>query len=88
MLSLAFLGLVGSALAFWAWFTETQRCQLGRLAWTFLAPVLGIVFGLVLTGERPGRWTVSGMVLVLALLWTVVRAPAVPDDDDGVRHPR
>ena len=77
VLSLAFLGLVGSALAFWAWFAEAQRCQLGQLAaWTFLAPVFGIGFGLVLTGERPGRWTVVGMVLVLASLWTVVRAPA------------
>ena len=76
-MSLAFLGLVGSALAFWAWFTEAQRCQLGQLAaWTFLAPVFGIGFGLVLTGERPGRWTVVGMVLVLASLWTVVHAPA------------
>ena len=77
VLSLAFLGLIGSALAFWAWFTEAQRCQLGQLAaWTLLAPVFAIGFGVVLTGERPGRWTVVGMVLVLASLWTVVRAPA------------
>jgi probable blue pigment (indigoidine) exporter len=76
VMSLAFLGLVGSALAFWAWFTETLRCPLGRLAaWTFLTPVFGIVFALVLTGERPAGWTAAGMVIVLGSLWAVVRAP-------------
>ncbi len=76
-LLLAFLALVGSAWAFWAWFTETQRCALGQLAaWTFLTPVFGIALGLVLTGERPGGWTSAGMVLILASLWTVVRSPA------------
>jgi len=77
LLSLAFLALVGTALAFWAWFTETLRCPLGQLAaWTFLTPVFGIAFGLVLTGERPAGWTAAGLVLVLASLWAVVRAPA------------
>jgi probable blue pigment (indigoidine) exporter len=77
VLSLAFLALVGSALAFWAWFTETLRCPLGQLAaWTFLTPVFGIAFGLLLTGERPGGWTAAGMALVLASLWAVVRSPA------------
>jgi probable blue pigment (indigoidine) exporter len=76
VLALAFLALIGTALAFWAWFTETMRCPLGELAaWTFLTPVFGIALGLVLTGERPGGWTAAGMVLVLASLWTVVRAP-------------
>ena len=76
VLSLAFLALIGSALAFWAWFTETLRSPLGQLAaWTFLAPVFGIIFGLLLTSERPGGWTLAGMALVLASLWTAVRSP-------------
>lgn len=83
VLSLAFLAVVGSALAFWAWFTETLRSPLGQLAaWAFLAPVFGIVFGMVFAGERPASWTVAGLVLVLASLWSVVRssppAPAGP----------
>lgn len=78
-LSLAFLALVGTALAFWAWFSEAVRCPLGQLAaWTFLTPVFGIGFGVLLTSEYPGRWAVAGMVLILASLWIVVRSPAAP----------
>ena len=72
--ALGFLALIGTALAFWAWFTETMRCPLGKVAaWTFLTPVFGVVLGLVFTGERPSGWTAAGMVLVLVSLWTVVR---------------
>lgn len=76
-LSLLFLALIGTALAFWAWFTEALRCPLGQLAaWTFLTPVFGIAFGVLLTSERPGGWTLVGLVLVLVSLWASVRAPA------------
>ena len=76
-LSLGFLGLVGTALAFWAWFTETLRCSLGPLAaWTFLAPVFGVAFGVLLTRERPDGWAAAGIVVVLGSLWVAVRAPA------------
>lgn len=74
--SLAFLALVGTALTFWAWFTETLRCQLGPLAaWTFLTPVFGIALGVVLVGERPTAWMAVGVLLVLASLWVVLRSP-------------
>lgn len=83
--SLLFLALIGTAAAFWAWFTETLRRPLGLLsAWTFLAPVFGITFGLVLTGDRPERWTTAGLVLVLASMWFVVR-PASPKATPGVQ---
>ena len=76
VLSLAFLALIGTALAFWAWFTETLRCPLGQLAaWTFLTPVFGVAFGVLLTSEYPGRWATAGMALVLASLWAAVRSP-------------
>jgi drug/metabolite transporter (DMT)-like permease len=78
--SLAFLALVGTALTFWAWFTETLRCPLGPLAaWTFLTPVFGIALGVVLAGERPTAWTEVGVLLVLASLWVVLSSP---DTDD------
>lgn len=76
VVALAFLALIGSALAFWAWFTETMRCPLGHLAaWTFLTPVFGIAFALLFTDERPDGWAAAGMLLVIASLWTVVRSP-------------
>ena len=76
VLALAFLSLVGTALAFWAWFTEALRCPLGQLAaWTFLTPVFGVAFGVILTSEYPGRWAAAGIVLVLASLWASVRSP-------------
>ncbi len=78
-LSVLFLALIGTALAFWAWFTEVLRCPLGQVAaWTFLTPVFGIAFVVLLTNERPGGWTAFGLVLVLASLWAAVRAP-VPE---------
>lgn len=74
--SLAFLSLVGTALAFWAWFTETQRCELGPLAaWTFLTPVFGLGFGVVLAGESVAGWTAAGLAVVLASLWLVLASP-------------
>jgi probable blue pigment (indigoidine) exporter len=80
VLSLSFLALVGTALAFWAWFTETLRCPLSRLAaWTFLTPLFGVGFGALLTREYPGIWVATGMVLVLASLWTTVRSPVEED---------
>ncbi|WP_229023005.1 DMT family transporter [Actinomarinicola tropica] len=72
--SLAFLALVGTALAYWAWFTETLRCPLGSLAaWTFLTPVFGVGFGVLLTNESPDPWVATGVVLVLASLWVSVQ---------------
>lgn len=64
--ALAFLGLVGTAAAFLAWFVEAQRCALASLTtWTFLVPVFGLLLGIAVLGERPDGWTVSGIALVL-----------------------
>ena len=74
LLALGFLSIVGTALTFWAWFREAQRCRLTELAaWTFLTPVFGLGFGLVLAGERPSAWTAVGVAIVLASLAAVVR---------------
>jgi drug/metabolite transporter (DMT)-like permease len=73
-LALAFLALVGTAAAFVAWFTETQRASLTQLAaWTFLVPVVGIALAAIVLGEQPAGWTAAGVILVLFSLWFVLR---------------
>ena len=80
VLVLAFLSLVGTALAFWAWFVETLRSPLGQLAaWTFLTPVFGIAFGALLTSEYPDGWATAGIALVLVSLWIAVRSARAPE---------
>jgi probable blue pigment (indigoidine) exporter len=71
---LAFLSLVGSAAAFVAWFTETQRSRLDVLsAWTFLTPVVGIVLAAMVLGERASGWTGAGLAAVLVAMGAVLR---------------
>lgn len=70
---LAFLSLIGTAAAFVPWFTETQRTSLTQLAaWTFLVPLVGIVLAAIVLGERPARWTATGVGLVFVSLWFVI----------------
>lgn len=63
---LVFLGVVATAATTLAWFVETQRCPLSALTpWMFLVPIFGLLIGFVVLGERPGVWTLTGIVLVL-----------------------
>ena len=83
VITLAFLGIVGTAAAYWAWFVETLRSPLSSLtAWTFLTPVFGVLFGYLLTSERLGRWTSVGIVLVLTSLAVALRHPTKPASAD------
>jgi drug/metabolite transporter (DMT)-like permease len=73
---LGFLALIGTAVAFLAWFTEVRRSPLGQVAaWTFFVPVFGVAFGLLIVGERPHGWTLVGLSLVLVSMWVVIHAP-------------
>lgn len=71
---LSFLGLVATAATTLAWFVEAQRCPLSALTpWMFIVPVFGLVLGIALLGERPGGWTVAGVVLVLLSMRVALR---------------
>jgi len=75
--ALAFLGLIGTAAAFLAWFIEAQRCALASLTtWTFLVPVFGLLLGIAVLGERPDGWTVSGIALVLLSMRVALDRPS------------
>lgn len=71
---LTFLGLVATAGTTLAWFVEAQRRPLSTLTpWLFLVPIVGLVLGVVLLGERPGGWTVAGVALVLLSMRIALR---------------
>ena len=83
---LTFLALVGTALAFWVWFVEALRSPLAPLAaWTFLTPLFGIGFAYVAGADKPGGWTVAGLVLVLVALWAILRGDSSSPPDPAAR---
>lgn len=82
---LAFLGLIATAATTLAWFVETQRCPLSALTpWMFLVPVFGLLIGLVVLGERPDVWTVTGVVLVLVSMRVALTKHSVPGAGPGL----
>lgn len=84
---LAFLGLVATAATTLAWFVETRRCALSSLTpWMFLVPAFGLLTGIVVLGERPDIWTVTGVALVLVNMWVALRHHGVAGAGPGHLH--
>jgi drug/metabolite transporter (DMT)-like permease len=64
---LAYLGLIGTALALSVWYWLIQREPVGRLSlFLFLVPVLGLGLAIVTFGESIGPREILGVGLVLA----------------------
>lgn len=79
---LAFLGVLGTAAVYVAWFKEARRCPLYRLtAWTFAVPLFGLILSVVIEGERPTVWTAGGLSVVLLSMFLVLfgRGGHAPD---------
>jgi drug/metabolite transporter (DMT)-like permease len=71
------LAIFGTALPFWLWFTSLERVELNRAnAFTFLVPILGLVIGASLFGERLDVIQAAGIVLVIAGIALVQRGMA------------
>ncbi|MDA8267726.1 MAG: DMT family transporter [Actinomycetota bacterium] len=82
--ALGFLAIPGTAVVYVVWFHEARRCPLYRLAaWTFAVPAFGLVLAVLIEGERPSAWTTTGLAIVLAALWLVLRGdkPTRPGHD-------
>jgi len=77
VLVLVSLAVLGSSLAFWLWFEVLEWVSLNRAnAFTFLAPIFGLMIGATFFGERFGTVHVVGVVLVLGGILLVQRSAA------------
>jgi len=74
ILGVTYMGLVSTAICYWAWFYGLRRVRPGSLApLLFIQPVVGTLLAVWIRGERPGAATVVGGALVLCGVATVVR---------------
>ena len=65
----AFLGLLGSSLAYTLWTQLLKRHSANRVApFSLGVPVVGLTAGLWLLGEQVSRWQWAGIVFVIAAL--------------------
>jgi drug/metabolite transporter (DMT)-like permease len=78
-LSLAFMGVLGTAIAY-TWFFDGVKAIGPARAAVFinLVPVVAITLGVALLGERLDLSMVAGAALVISGVWIINRAPAVP----------
>lgn len=75
--SLLGLALLGTATAYWLWFTLLRRIPLSRCnAFTFLTPVIGLALGITFFGENVGVATLAGLLLTVAGILLVERGEA------------
>ncbi|WP_404384335.1 EamA family transporter [Knoellia locipacati] len=86
-LALAYLGLIGSGVAYVAWFKGLESMSTGAVAVIgLLNPVAGTLLGVVLLGEPFGAVHLLGMALVLGSV--VLAQPQVHGAFPKVRHAR
>ncbi len=74
VLGAVYMGLISTAVCYWAWFFGLRRVRPGSLApLLFIQPVVGTLLAVWIRGERPGAATLLGGALVLGGVATVVR---------------
>ena len=78
-LSLAFMGVLGTAIAYIWFFDGVKAIGPARSAvFINLVPVVAITLGVLLLGERLDVSMVTGAALVVSGVWIINRAPALP----------
>ena len=82
-LSLAYLAVAGTVLAFAGFLTLQQRLGPGRAASIGVAvPVVALAVSTALEGFRPGGWTLAGALLAVTGNWLMLRSTARPVDEN------
>lgn len=62
--SLFALSLLGTALAYWLWFSALEKTALSQAnAFSFLVPILGLTMGLIFYGESLSSLQITGIAL-------------------------
>jgi drug/metabolite transporter (DMT)-like permease len=85
MAALAGLGLFCTAAALVRWGRLIAQMGAGRaLVVTYVNPLVAVVLGMFVLGERPGPGSVAGLVLILAGSWLATARPRNRLDAGGV----
>ncbi|MBC7513386.1 MAG: EamA family transporter [Herminiimonas sp.] len=87
-LSMLYLALFGSVIAFTSYFTLINRIGPGKAAYTgVLTPVVSVLLSMQFEGYRPGAVGVFGMALCLAGVIWAVRGKSAPTRGDAKAAP-
>jgi drug/metabolite transporter (DMT)-like permease len=80
LLAIAYLALFGSILAFTAYVWLLQHAPLSRVStYAYVNPVVAVLLGALLLGERITTITVLGGAVILVAVAVVIRAERVPE---------
>ncbi|HLM70216.1 MAG TPA: EamA family transporter [Thermoplasmata archaeon] len=78
--TVVWLGIVGTAVAYSIWYYLLGRTRAAPLsAYLFLVPVVALTASALIFGERLSAWQLIGVVLVLASIYGIGRAPGASD---------
>jgi drug/metabolite transporter (DMT)-like permease len=78
MISIAFIGLIGSGLAHFLWWAIVDKLPTATAALgSLLVPVVGITASTLLLGERPTATDITGFVMIFAAAACVLLQPGV-----------
>jgi probable blue pigment (indigoidine) exporter len=82
MLATAYLAVVGTAFAFWAFFYLLARVTAVKLSLVgFLTPIVALILGWIILNEEISARLAAGIALVLVGVWFASKEPAaVPQD--------
>ncbi len=88
-LSLVWLGVLGTALAYSIWFDLLGRTKAATLsAYAFIVPVVALLGSVVFFGERLSLFQLGGVGLILVSIYGIGRAAAsMPTEDRAVAPP-